>query len=473
MSTSRLTTTNALTSNSEMPCTTARSFDWAAWTRYAPSPFRLNAVSTTAATAIKDAIVMPATVVIGIAAFRRTWRLITCLPGIPRLTAVCTCSRSPSPRTDALVTRATIASDEIASAKAGNVRCRMLSTRPAPLPMAGNQPSFTANTRMSTIAATNAGMAAEMAVTTTVLVSSTPGRSPATSPIPIPNTRISSMASRRAKNLQRIASAGPAEAVGPGREHVGERRHRAGQFAAQHELLCRLHVRDPRQLLHGELLRPHDERCPLVRVGRAARLLERRDDLRVVEVVVVLRAAWQVECGEHRCWVRVVPVVHRQEPVDALPGLGVDEEVDVVLGGHRFEDGLEADRLSRCLVGARVRGNVRELAGRADRDRLSGGACGLHELLGLGNVLADHGRAGIGGVEHGLAVAERSRVGHPAWHQGRAPVHRVDDALPVERQRQRPAHADVAERAFEAGYDECVRRPAGPLVDPDGPAVLQ
>src|SRR5690242_21674221 len=69
---------------------------------------------------------------------------------------------------------------------------------------------------------------------------------------------ISSMASRRAKNRQRIASAGPAEAVGPGRDHVGECRHRARELAAQHQQRGRLDVRDPRQLLHGELLRPHD-----------------------------------------------------------------------------------------------------------------------------------------------------------------------------------------------------------------------
>src|SRR3989442_6388154 len=92
----------------------------------------------------------------------------------------------------------------------------------------------------------------------------------------------SSMASLRAKNRQRIASAGPAEAVGPRREHVGERRHRPGQLAAQHQQLRRLDVRDPRQLLHGELLRPHHKRCPLGRVGCAPRLLERRDNLPAV-----------------------------------------------------------------------------------------------------------------------------------------------------------------------------------------------
>src|SRR5215475_7986996 len=79
----------------------------------------------------------------------------------------------------------------------------------------------------------------------------------------------SSMASLRAKKRQRIASAGsvrPAEAVGPGREHVGERCHRAGQLLAQHQDLDRLDVWDPWQLLHGELLRLRDQRCPLIAV---------------------------------------------------------------------------------------------------------------------------------------------------------------------------------------------------------------
>src|SRR6516165_2408480 len=98
----------------------------------------------------------------------------------------------------------------------------------------------------------------------------------------------SSMASLRAKNFQRIASASPAEAVGPRREHVGERRHRTGKLVVQHQQLRRLDVRDPRQLLQGELLRAHDQRRPLVRVGCAPRLLKCRDDLRVVETVVVL-----------------------------------------------------------------------------------------------------------------------------------------------------------------------------------------
>ena len=64
---------------------------------------------------------MPVTVVIGMAALRRMWRWISWRPGMPRLTAVCTCSRRPSSRTDARVTRATIASEEMARALTNSV----------------------------------------------------------------------------------------------------------------------------------------------------------------------------------------------------------------------------------------------------------------------------------------------------------------------------------------------------------------
>ena len=60
-----LRTTNTVTSTSEIPWTTAKSFDAADATRYEPSPLRLNARSTTAASAIREAIVIPATVAIG------------------------------------------------------------------------------------------------------------------------------------------------------------------------------------------------------------------------------------------------------------------------------------------------------------------------------------------------------------------------------------------------------------------------
>ena len=84
-----------------------------------------NAVSTTADTAISDATVIAETVVIGIAALRRMCRRITWRVGMPRLIAVCTCSRSASSRIAARVTRATIASEASASATAGSVKCRM------------------------------------------------------------------------------------------------------------------------------------------------------------------------------------------------------------------------------------------------------------------------------------------------------------------------------------------------------------
>ena len=86
------------------------------------------------------------------------------------------------------MTRATMASDAAARAMAGSVKCLTLLRKPVPFPSAGNQPSFTANTMISAIAATNAGMAAETAVTTSMLASSAPGRSPDTMPRPTPST---------------------------------------------------------------------------------------------------------------------------------------------------------------------------------------------------------------------------------------------------------------------------------------------
>ncbi len=56
--------------------------------------------------------------------------------------------------------------------------------------------SFTEKSRISTIAATKEGIAAETAVTASTLVSRTPRRSPATSPSPIPMTRINTDAYR-------------------------------------------------------------------------------------------------------------------------------------------------------------------------------------------------------------------------------------------------------------------------------------
>ena len=54
------------------------------------------------------------------------------------------------------------------------------------------------------MAATKDGIAAETAVTTSVLVSRNPGRSPATMPMPIPNTRISTDAYRTSPAVVQI-----------------------------------------------------------------------------------------------------------------------------------------------------------------------------------------------------------------------------------------------------------------------------
>src|SRR5262245_28409194 len=79
-----------------------------------------------------------------------------------------------------------VASDAAARATAGRVKCRTLLRKSVPPPSAGNQRSLTANSKISTIAAMNAGIAAETAVTTSVVVSSRPGRSPDTTPRPTP-----------------------------------------------------------------------------------------------------------------------------------------------------------------------------------------------------------------------------------------------------------------------------------------------
>ncbi len=115
--------TNDATRMNEMPCTTAKSLFCAAPISADPSPFRLKAISTTESSAISDAMVSPATVVIGIAALRSTWRRTTVRHGMPRLMAVCTCSWPISSRTAVRVTLATSAIDEKASANAGSVKC--------------------------------------------------------------------------------------------------------------------------------------------------------------------------------------------------------------------------------------------------------------------------------------------------------------------------------------------------------------
>ncbi len=126
---------------------------------------------------------------------------------MPRLTAVCTCSRPASSRIAARVTRATMASDATASANAGSVKWRTLLSKLVPFPSAGNQRSFTANSKISAIAATNAGMAAQTAVTTSVLVSSRPGRSPDMMPRPTPSTTMITDAYRTSPAVVQIRDA--------------------------------------------------------------------------------------------------------------------------------------------------------------------------------------------------------------------------------------------------------------------------
>ena len=195
------------------------------------------------------------------------------------------------------------------------------------------------------------------------------------------------------------------------------------------------------------------------------RLVEQRGHLRVAEVVVVLVGARQRDRDEQRGRVRVVAVVHGREHVDALAVRGVGEEVDEVLRRHRLERDLQADRDGRLLVGGGLERDARHLARRADRDRLAGHAGLRDQLLRLGQVLRQGRRRLVGPVEDRGAVAEGTRVSQPLRHQRGALVHRVDDRLPVQRQRERLTDLDVGQRAGGRGDDHRVGRPAGSLVD--------
>ncbi len=146
-------------------------------------------------------------VVIGMAALRRMCLLTSWRRGMPRLMAVWTCSRSASSRIADRVTRATMASEDSASANAGSVKWRKLLTKSVPLPSAGNQRSLTANSATSTIAATKDGIAAEMALETSTDVSSRPGRSPLSRPMPMPSTRMISEAYRTSPAVVQIREA--------------------------------------------------------------------------------------------------------------------------------------------------------------------------------------------------------------------------------------------------------------------------
>src|SRR3954471_23605279 len=548
-----------------MPWTTAKSFDSAAWTNAAPRPSRLNARSTTAESAISDVIVIPTTVVTGIAALRSTWRRTISAYGIPRLTAVCTCSRPSSVRTATRVTRTTIAIADSASAIAGSVRCQIRAATAVPAPSAGNQPRFTENTDSSTIAATNEGTAASTLVDATIDVSSAPRRNPDTTPRPTPNSTIkspayatrpsvtptlapitditlprkaidvprspcstalpsqstyrtrngssrwycarscvtasagsvrppvsvdsgspgarssdpkmtkldtssaaTSIAARRATNDPISAAvARGAEEVRPRPAHEGERHGRAGELARRDQHRVDRRHRDPRQLLHDAVARLRDEPGALRRVGRRARVVHRLGDLRVVERVVVLTAVGHRDRVVEGGRVGVVGVVDGREAVDPLSRLGVGEEVYEVLRRDALEINLQADRFAGRAHRVRGGGELLDLARHAERDRLAVRAGLLDELLGLRNVGRRVGALVPVGLEDVLAVAPRARVRERPRQLRVAVVDVLDVGLAVDRQRQRLAHAHVAERALQARDDDRVARERRALADRD------
>src|SRR6266571_1355051 len=91
-----------------------------------------------------------------------------------------------------------------------------------------------------------------------------------------------SIARRRAKNRRRTDSALSAQLVRPGGEHVRERRHGPREVRAGHQDVHGLDVRDPGKVSRYDLLRLRHFVRPLLRIGRAARVVQELRHLRVV-----------------------------------------------------------------------------------------------------------------------------------------------------------------------------------------------
>ena len=185
---------------------------------------------------------MPATVVIGIAALRSTCRRTTWRDGMPRLTAVCTCSRPIS-----------LAHGRPASrARRSPRRQRERDRRQRQVPDAVGEALAGAERRepaqidredadISTIAATNDGTAANTVVSRRSPLSSRPGRSPASTPSPIPSSddqqrRVQHELERDADALARSACA-----------TLLAQRDRAAEVAVQHDV-------EPMPVAHEERL---------------------------------------------------------------------------------------------------------------------------------------------------------------------------------------------------------------------------
>lgn len=190
-----LTTTKAATTSSTSACTTWKSSSSTQLTSSEPIPDIPKAVSTMAVLTSMPETSRPETVTIGPSALRNTWRRSTANRGAPRLSATSTCSR-PSWSSIALrVTRVTRAMKVTESAIAGSTTWCSWSSRPVPLPMVGNQPSFTPNTDRSTIAAAKDGTAAPTVTSSSTALSvRVPRRSAPSAPAPMPTTAISTVA---------------------------------------------------------------------------------------------------------------------------------------------------------------------------------------------------------------------------------------------------------------------------------------
>ncbi len=174
-----------------MPWTTAKSFEAAALTSAEPRPLRLKARSTTAESAISEAIVIPVTVVIGIAALRSTWRRMTRCRGQPAA------DRRLHVLSPHLLAHADARHARDDRQRRQRQRDRGERQVPEPVDASGSRPErrepaelHREDTLISTIAATNDGIAANTVVPAITVVSTAPRRSPARIPEPIPNSRI-------------------------------------------------------------------------------------------------------------------------------------------------------------------------------------------------------------------------------------------------------------------------------------------
>lgn len=141
------------------------------------------------------AMTRPHMVTIGPSALRSTCRSTISRSRIPDARATSTWSAAPASTIDCLVTRLIRASAPSARDRAGSVRWCTVPVNPSPLPVTGNQPSWTPKTATRAMAETKDGTeAARVVPPTTVESIQVPRRTAASTPAPTPRTTKSTVA---------------------------------------------------------------------------------------------------------------------------------------------------------------------------------------------------------------------------------------------------------------------------------------